>query len=171
MTDEQKARRKARDKKFRETNPEYYKTWRKENRATQAIKRKKYRAENQDKITAQQKAWQANNVEKRREYHASHYRANKEKWDRHGLRQRYGLTLEDRNRMMQEQDYQCAGCEMSFWDCLPCVDHCHVSGLVRGILCADCNRALGGARDSIKTLHRLAAYLGRAQARVHEERE
>jgi hypothetical protein len=39
------------------------------------------------------------------------------------------------------------------------VDHDHETGLVRGILCFNCNQALGIARDVPKTLRALAAYL------------
>jgi hypothetical protein len=42
------------------------------------------------------------------------------------------------------------------------VDHDHVSGRVRGILCFGCNRALGYVADDPIRLHRLADYLEQA---------
>lgn len=39
------------------------------------------------------------------------------------------------------------------------VDHCHATGEVRGILCFNCNAALGHVGDSIERLHSLVAYL------------
>jgi hypothetical protein len=39
------------------------------------------------------------------------------------------------------------------------VDHDHVTGRVRGLLCAACNKALGYARDNSDTLRKLADYL------------
>ena len=39
------------------------------------------------------------------------------------------------------------------------VDHCHQSGVVRGLLCANCNNILGHAKDSPDILRRLASYL------------
>jgi hypothetical protein len=39
------------------------------------------------------------------------------------------------------------------------VDHCHSSGEVRGLLCHNCNRALGLLKDSVDSLMRAARYL------------
>src|SRR5258708_5296198 len=41
----------------------------------------------------------------------------------------------------------------------PNTDHCHKTGLVRGILCSHCNRALGYVKDSIPWLLRAIEYL------------
>lgn len=39
------------------------------------------------------------------------------------------------------------------------VDHCHQSGKIRGLLCADCNRALGMFKDNAQALRRAADYI------------
>jgi hypothetical protein len=39
------------------------------------------------------------------------------------------------------------------------VDHDHATGQVRGMLCSNCNQALGNVRDSVQVLERLAGYL------------
>lgn len=39
------------------------------------------------------------------------------------------------------------------------MDHDHLSGLVRGLLCAQCNRGLGFFRDSVWLLERAIGYL------------
>lgn len=40
-----------------------------------------------------------------------------------------------------------------------CIDHCHATGRVRGILCPGCNLALGNLRDSPQSCENAAAYL------------
>ena len=40
-----------------------------------------------------------------------------------------------------------------------CVDHCHTTGNVRGLLCDTCNTALGKFRDNIDLLNEAIKYL------------
>jgi hypothetical protein len=40
------------------------------------------------------------------------------------------------------------------------VDHCHKTGVIRGVLCLRCNTAIGLARDDSNILRKLAEYLG-----------
>lgn len=47
---------------------------------------------------------------------------------------------------------------------LPCIDHDHHSGLVRGILCADCNYAIGARHDNAAWFRRAADYLDQSPA-------
>lgn len=39
------------------------------------------------------------------------------------------------------------------------VDHCHDTGKIRGLLCHNCNRALGLLKDSVHTLESAIDYL------------
>jgi hypothetical protein len=84
------------------------------------------------------------------------------------LQKSYGITLEDYNQMLQEQDGRCAIClgddpkspeRVKHWY----VDHCHSTGKVRGLLCNACNRALGNFGDDISNLQRAIEYLQRNQ--------
>jgi hypothetical protein len=84
---------------------------------------------------------------------------------RRGWLKRYGMTVADYDALFASQGNRCAVCrrkrlegERAF-----AVDHCHTGGAVRGILCKDCNFALGHAKDNPKTLRALARYLDRAQ--------
>jgi hypothetical protein len=72
------------------------------------------------------------------------------------IRRRYGLTTEEHEALFQQHGNRCAVCGSP--DDLH-VDHCHVSGKIRGILCGGCNRAIGGLQDDPSLLLRAAAYL------------
>ena len=76
------------------------------------------------------------------------------------LKCRYGITLEDYARMLAEQGGSCAICftEPQKSRVLD-VDHCHVTGTVRGLLCRSCNLTLGRMNDDADTLRRAADYL------------
>lgn len=61
---------------------------------------------------------------------------------------------------MLAQHAKCAICGTDDWGKKgPCVDHCHTSGAVRGILCQNCNQGLGRFKDSPTALRAAAAYL------------
>jgi hypothetical protein len=40
------------------------------------------------------------------------------------------------------------------------IDHCHETGIVRGLLCSPCNLGLGSFRDSVERLESAIRYLG-----------
>ena len=77
------------------------------------------------------------------------------------LKTKYNLTIAEYETMFQEQGGVCAICSESdpkgkgFWH----VDHDHMTGKVRGILCDWCNRGLGQYRDNVNYLMSAAAYL------------
>lgn len=80
------------------------------------------------------------------------------------LKHRYGITLDEYDEMLAGQNYQCSIC------CSPaqpdkhlCVDHCHVDGHVRGLLCSPCNLALGKLGDTPEVAARAAEYLLRTR--------
>lgn len=84
---------------------------------------------------------------------------------------RYKMSLGEYEAMSVAQAGVCAICSE------PCptgkrlaVDHDHVSGRVRGLLCASCNNGLGRFRDDVDRLQRAADYLARANfdARVRK---
>lgn len=72
---------------------------------------------------------------------------------------KYGLTEEQFRRMYLDQKGLCAICpkRMSGRDCH--IDHDHVTGKVRGLLCSSCNTGLGFFKDSVRLLASAIVYL------------
>jgi hypothetical protein len=100
------------------------------------------------------------------EYNRAKAKLNKDKWapaKRNGeLLRKYGITLDTYNTMLISQDYSCKICDYKATDNQNlCVDHCHKTGRVRGLLCHRCNTLLGAIENINKTntLEKIEAYL------------
>lgn len=72
---------------------------------------------------------------------------------------KYGLTPEEFEVMRLLQNNRCATCSDEFDPKHINVDHCHITGRVRGLLCMHCNRGLGAVRDRVETLEAMIRYL------------
>lgn len=59
------------------------------------------------------------------------------------LRRNYGITVGQYESMLASQGGGCAICGKPPTGNALAVDHCHVSGRVRALLCSACNRSLG----------------------------
>ncbi len=101
---------------------------------------------------------------------AARYRhENPDKLKEYRLKTRFGLTLEDYNKMMALQNNCCAICgeeetarhNFSNNTQRLAVDHCHVTGKIRGLLCMDCNRGLGKFHDDPNRIEKAIEYLKR----------
>jgi hypothetical protein len=85
------------------------------------------------------------------------------------LMRRYGITTEEFDAVLHMQDGCCAVCQrkVSIFSGTgsndksnaACVDHNHSTGEARGILCGDCNRAIGLLRESSAIVEAAATYL------------
>lgn len=81
------------------------------------------------------------------------------------LKRTYGISYEEYLQMLEEQGHVCAICGeegfvmKSTHKLKLVVDHCHTTGRVRGLLCHNCNRALGLFKDSPGRLLRAVEYL------------
>lgn len=78
---------------------------------------------------------------------------------RRELMSKYGITLEEYERMYSEQGGKCASCSCALPVLL--VDHDHLTGRVRKLLCNPCNRILGIAREDASILRAVATYAER----------
>jgi hypothetical protein len=73
---------------------------------------------------------------------------------------KYNITLEDVKFMLKQQNCTCAICKSKFKNGKDThVDHCHITGKVRGLLCTCCNLGLGKFKDSTDLLESAQKYL------------
>lgn len=81
------------------------------------------------------------------------------------FRRKYGVDFAQFQQMLLEQKGVCAICEKpetkveSGTIRLLSVDHNHTTGEVRGLLCSNCNMAIGYACDDVTTLQKAIGYL------------
>lgn len=78
----------------------------------------------------------------------------------------YGISVDKYEEMFTEQVGLCKICETEGFvmdatrhKMKLVVDHCHKTGVVRGLLCHNCNRGLGLLQDSTKALQNAISYL------------
>lgn len=78
---------------------------------------------------------------------------------------KYGITLEDQEKMLRDQDNKCAICGKELFlfgsskKITAHVDHDHKTGKVRGLLCQECNTGLGKFMDNTDYLLSAVSYL------------
>lgn len=110
----------------------------------------KWRKENKELYNNGAKKWRKNNPEK--EYG-------------HEIKRRYGLSLEDYNKMLVKQEMKCALCDTQHDPTKKrgrlYVDHCHKTGQIRALLCSAHNCMLGYANDDVEILQRAVDYVNK----------
>ncbi len=73
---------------------------------------------------------------------------------------RYGITQEQFDQMLIDQDNKCGVCNIEFKNTKSThIDHCHKTNKVRGLLCSDCNMALGQFYDNVELMNNAINYL------------
>jgi hypothetical protein len=77
------------------------------------------------------------------------------RWDR--INNTYNITKPEFDKMVLKQDGLCAICLERTTKMV--VDHCHSTGIVRGLLCNSCNLGLGSFKDNTDSLERARAYI------------
>lgn len=86
------------------------------------------------------------------------------------LKRKYGITLAEKTSMLEAQNNLCAICQQVIAldgtpkeNTIACLDHCHTTGKIRGLLCNSCNKGLGNFRDSVESLQNAITYLTKEQ--------
>lgn len=103
----------------------------------------------------QSNKWEAKNKDKKR-----HLKSH--------LKQTYGVSLEQCDELRKAQDCRCRICGIHESEATHgrlCVDHCHSTGRVRGLLCKKCNSALGLLGENRDTLRAAIEYLNHEHRR------
>ena len=156
--EERKASKDRARAKYREKNREILreknKIYRKEKPETVKESNKKWRENNRDKRDTHQRRYLERNPEARKET------IRKSKYTH--IKRVYGLSKEQFYEMMKNQNDCCAICfarkEEQHYKTLS-IDHCHKTGKVRGLLCSNCNTALGLFKDNKDSIQRAIQYL------------
>ena len=87
-------------------------------------------------------------------------RARHRKYKRIRICRNHGLSVEQFEAMLAQQQGACAICRRPF-DRTPCIDHCPLTGWVRALLCHGCNTGLGQFGENPAFLAQATAYMQR----------
>lgn len=84
------------------------------------------------------------------------------------LKNKYNITLDDKNKIRDTQNNKCNICKLEFNDDKSAyVDHCHKTNKVRGLLCHTCNSGLGMFKDNIEYLKNAILYLYKSNETIN----
>ena len=163
-----------------------------QNKAERKLTQKKYRMSNKPLLASKNNAWRAANKEWIEDYNSEYmpewylknkercrakgydwHHRNKEHYNLVRTERRFGLELGGYTALLTTQNNKCAICAVDY-DLYRkatrkrfAVDHCHITGNNRGLLCSNCNTALGLIQDSTTSLSNAIGYL-QAQAKIIE---
>lgn len=86
---------------------------------------------------------------------------NRHKLKGYRLKKQFNMSNSDFDTLLKAQDHKCLICNAheSQIDTVMCIDHCHSTGKIRGLLCRSCNLAIGLLKDNIPALKRAIDYL------------
>lgn len=135
-----------------------------ERRAVLAAKMKAWRVANPDKDRANKKRCYAAHREENRAKAQAYYRANEVKLReyrkihgrRNHVKHKFGLLWDEYESLKAQQGGRCLICKE---EKKLGVDHDHSTGKVRGLLCSNCNSAIGMLNDNVELLKAAIAYL------------
>ncbi len=92
---------------------------------------------------------------------------NPEKQHATDIKRLYGLSIERYNEMLTEQACGCKICGKQHDPSLKrgrlYVDHCHITGEIRGLLCGGCNSAIGYFNDDVSLLEKAITYINNSK--------
>jgi len=126
---------------------------------------KQYYIDNKEIILAKQKIYRQNNkdlISKRKKlYVKRNYKRIKEYQREWHIKYNHNITIEEYNRMFIKQEGKCMICNTHQNNLTKplFIDHDHITGKIRGLLCGNCNSVLGHANDNKEILKDAIEYL------------
>lgn len=78
------------------------------------------------------------------------------------LKKAYGIDVSQYQKMLESQCFKCAVCNKEHIEAEKkrlVVDHCHTTNKIRGLLCNNCNTALGLLQENLDTINNLKNYI------------
>lgn len=105
-------------------------------------------------------------IECKKNADASRWIKNRDTQKKLDIKRRYGISFEDYEAMYQAQNGVCAICKkpekrihQNGTPSQLCIDHCHTTDAVRGLLCDECNRALALVHENPEITTSLLQYI------------
>jgi hypothetical protein len=145
LREESKEKRKLSSQLYYENNKEsideYRKKWREEHREYKKEYDIIYRQKNKERIISDKKLWHKSD-------NGKNYR----------LVKNFGITLEEYNKMFDEQKGLCYICSEADTVKLA-VDHNHNTGAIRRLLCKKCNVAIGLLKEDPQIIENVLNYI------------
>ena|ERR1700693_4932804 len=138
------------------------------------MKNKLSKEERREKTNARHRKWMSDNREKMNKYTSNWYSKNPHKKKEYREKRKeytklrliqikYGLSPKEYKELFNQTNNECPVCNVIFYSngngSHACVDHNHTTGKIRGIICRNCNVALGNTKDNPKILRALIEYL------------
>lgn len=119
--------------------------------------RKLYDQQHKEAIAAYARAYSKARPEQNRLRSLKYRLAHPYRFELNRIARDFGLTKHQYEELLQSQQGLCYICGDQLKNLN--IDHCHVSGKVRKLLCKACNLGLGFFRDDINSLEKAIAYL------------
>ncbi len=139
--------------KTKELRAAYMRKWRKKNPEKVKERSRVYREKNRETLRERAKGYRMQHPE---------IKSSPEYRRKHTLKQ-YNITEDDYNDIFAAQNGKCLICgrhQSEIGKSLH-IDHCHKTGKVRGLLCSNCNTAIGLLQDDIENLKCAIMYLNK----------
>lgn len=138
---------------------EYARKWRLDNPERVREHSRRSRLKNPQRRKQISAEWRERNRSHLRKTAIDYYYRNRDHIRDLFLRKRFGITSDQFDRMLRRQKGVCGLCKGPPGARQFAVDHDHVSGSVRGLLCRGCNVGIGNLKDDPKLLEKAAGYI------------